>query len=78
LAIARERPVSSRLVVDVPMVPDVNYEDAPSRVVYLVDDAVVTDPNPPAVAADKFAAALWPRVTGQRPNCVADPLERWR
>jgi len=54
---------------------DVKDEDGPSRVVYLVDDAVVTDPNPSAVAADQFATALWPRVTGQRPNCVADPFE---
>jgi hypothetical protein len=54
----------SRLAVDVATVSDVEDEDGPSRVVYLVDNAVVTDPNPPAAAADQFAAALRPWVTG--------------
>ena len=44
-----------RLVVDVSAVSDMEDEDGPSRVVYLVDDAVVTNPNPPAVAADPRA-----------------------
>ena len=61
----RESRVESfRLVVDVPTVSDVEDKDGPSRVVYFIDDAVVTDPNPPAFAADQFPAARRSRVTG--------------
>jgi len=58
-------------------VSDVKNENGPSRVVYLVDNAVVTNPNPPAFATDEFAAARRPWVAGQRPNRIADSLERW-
>jgi hypothetical protein len=50
-------------------------EDGASRIIYLIDDAVVTDPNPPAVAADQFPAARRSWVAGQLPDCIADPLE---
>ena len=53
-----------RLAVDVPAVSDVEDENGPSRVVYLVDDAIVTDPNPPAFATDEFAASRRPWVAG--------------
>lgn len=67
-----------RLAVDVPAMSDVKYENGPSRVVYLIDNAVVTSPNPPAFATDELAAARRPRVAAQRPNRIADTFERWR
>lgn len=54
---------------------DVKDENGPSRVVYLVDDPVVTNPNPPAFATDQLAAARRPWVAGQRPNRIADTFE---
>ena len=42
-----------RLAVDISTMSDVKDENGPSRVVYLVDDAVVTNPDPPAFATDQ-------------------------
>lgn len=54
-----------RLAVNVPAMSYVKDKNGPGRVVYLVDNAVVTNPNPPAIAADELAATLRPRVAGK-------------
>jgi len=61
--------------VDVPAMTNVKNQYRAGRVVYLVDDAIVAEPDSPTVATDQFAAAGRARVRGEGADCVTDSLE---
>lgn len=56
---------ASALPVDFSPVADVHHHDQETLVVDLVEDAIITDTNPPGVSSAEFLDSLWSGFIGQ-------------
>lgn len=63
-----------RSAVDVAAMSYVQNCDRVSRVIDLIDDAIISHPNPPTITRDELPAARWPRLVCKIANRIANRL----